>query len=522
MFYRSFSLLASLARGTDLPLPSGEGAAVSEAMALKYADLPLSQRLEDPAAYRAIQSERRRALEALLRAGAEGSRLKQALDLICAICEESRWSENAGGEPFDDDAHPDIDFACAETAVLLGWTARSLGEALTTRATGKLLVEARRRVFSPFLAHDDYPFMRGRGERPLSILSDILLAALMLEHNEQRRLAIFKQALRQLDQAVTAREDRAEPLSDAAADTGAVTDLAECLCRATQGRVDLRPTYPTQAWLDQLLFPWLEGEYFCDPAGGSMTPPLSGAELYRIGRAADDDALMALGARLHRHNPRPSSTVTGRLMDALCARDLLDERRKVPRIRSAATPRVMVSRFSGMTAAMHTGGGAANAGSMALFCDGSPVLVESADMANLPFIAGRGQLKRPELPCESEFRPGSDRDMLSVDLTHAWPPGPVRACQRTAIADRAQASLRLVDAFELEEESVIAFRFHTPCPVEPIADGLRLGPVELTWEGALIPRTAPLPGGSGITLVELTTPAPVTRAMFTFIFVRGQ
>ena len=37
MFYRSFSLLASLARGTSLPSPraSGSGADVSSAMAIK-------------------------------------------------------------------------------------------------------------------------------------------------------------------------------------------------------------------------------------------------------------------------------------------------------------------------------------------------------------------------------------------------------------------------------------------------------------------------------------------------------
>lgn len=526
MFYRSFSLLASLARGASLPTPRafGGGADVSAAMSVRLDTPPLSERLRAPGEYRDIQRERRRALEALIRIEADEARLARALDLLCALCEESRWSENPAGEPFDDDAHPDIDFQAAETAVLLGWTARALGDRLTTRASGKLLYEVRRRVFSPFLAHDDYPFMRGRGHRPLTILSDILLAALLLEHSEQRRTSILKQALRQLDQAVASRSDRVEALADAAAETGAVTDLTELLCRATQGRVDLRPTYPTQAWLDQLLFPWLEGECFCDPAGGGMTPALSGAELYRVARAADDDALMALGARLHRLNPRPSATVTGRMMDALCAADLSAEGRKAPRIRSAATPRnrVMVSRFSGMTCAVHTGGDAANAGGMALFCDGRPVLIEAPGAANLPRVAGRGQLSAPELGCEAEFRPAQDRDILSVDLTHAWIPGLVRMCQRTAMIDRAEALLRLVDAFELEEAAALSFRFHTPIPPERLPGGLRLGPVDLTWEGDLLLRAEPLPGEPALYRIELTTPAPVSRGIFTFIFARGQ
>ena len=255
-----------------------------------------------------------------------------------------------------------------------------------------------------------------------------------------------------------------------------------------------------------------------------MTPNVSGAELYRVARAADDDALMALGAHLHRLDPRPSATVTGRLMDGLCALDLAGEKRKAPRIRSAATPRdrVMVSRFSGMTCAVHTGGNAANAGGMALFCDGRPVLIEAPGAPNLPKVAGRGQLDAPELDCEAEFRPGQDRDILSVDLTHAWTPGLVRMYQRTAMVDRTEAILRLVDAFELEESAVLAFRFHTPIAPERLAGGLRLGPVDLTWEGDLLLRADPLPGETTLYRVELTTPAPVSRGMFTFVFARGQ
>ena len=526
MFYRSFSLLVPLAREADLPSPRFPGGSpdVAQAMAPDQEDMPLSERLKSPERYGALQISRRRALETLLRAEITEARLARAVDLLCAVCEESRWSENPEGEPFDDDTHPVIDFQCAETLMLLGWTVRAFGERLTPRVAGKLLYEARRRVFSPFLAHDDYPFMRGRGPRPLCVLSDILLSALLLEHNEQRRAAILKQALRQLDQAVAARDKRPQALTDAAAETGAITDLAECLCRATQGRVDLRPTYPTPEWLDQLLFPWLEGAWFCDPAGEGMRPPVSGAELYRIGRAVDDDALTALGASLHRLRALPSATLTGRLMDAALADDLAAENRKPPRIRSAATPcsRVMVSRFSGMTCAVHAGGNAANAGGLMLFCDGQPVLIETRDCLNLPRIDGRGQLEKPEQGCEAEFRPGADRDMLSVDLTHAWPPGLCSASQRTAIIDRADAVLRLVDAFEMEEEATVTFRFHTPFEPGRLAAGLRLGPVDFTWEGDMRAKTTPLPGDVPVYRVELTTPAPVGRTICTFAFARHE
>ena len=530
MFYRGYSILTALARAESLPVPRAQGEALSRAEeALRACDvdtalsgMPLSKRLQDPAAYRALQRSRRSCLEAMLPVARDGLP-EGAVDLICAICEESRWSENAGATPFDDDSHPEIDFQCAETAALLGWTARALGDRLTTRVAGKMVYEVRRRVFSPFLAHEDYPFMRGRGCRPLAILSDILLAAILLETSEQRRSAILKQALRLIDQAISMRADRTEPLVDAAAETGAITDLAALIRRITRDRLDLTPDYPTPDWLDQLLYPWLEGEYFCDPAGNGMLPRISGAELFRIGLAANDDALTALGASLHRARPIPSATLTGRLMDLGCLEALEAEHRKPPRIKCAATPRnrVMVSRFSGMTCALHTGGGRANTGGVMLFCDGEPVLIEPAGCPNQPLIGGRGQLDTPDLACEADFSLRAERDTLSVELTHAWPAGLAHSCQRTAMVQRTDSTLRLVDAFDLAEPAPITFRFHTPHAPISLPDGLRLGPVDFAWEGELTVRTGEVPGAEGLYLIELTTPAPVSRAFYTFNFIRG-
>ena len=90
-----------------------------------------------------------------------------------------------------------------------------------------------------------------------------------------------------------------------------------------------------------------------------------------------------------------------------------------------------------------------------------------------------------------------------------------------AIVQRPDATLRLVDAFDLAEPATITFRFHTPQTPEPTSTGLRLGPVDFTWEGELKTRITELPGPDALHRVELTTPAPVTRAFYTFNFVRG-
>lgn len=552
VFLRHYNALVALARPEGLPAPSATGPAREWALAGAHlamrrdlADMPLSKRLADPAAYLALQRGRRQALEALTPVEADAAALERIVDLICMICEEATWSENPKGAPFDDEQHPEIDFQCAETLMLLAWVSRALGERLGSRVTGKLVYEARRRVFSPFLAHGDYPFMRAVGprsalaRRPLCILADILLSAILLESDASRRGAVIRQALRLIDQAAQAREQRAAALEDELAETAAATDLCLLLRKLTRGEVDLTDACPTADWLDGLLFPWIAGDCFADPGGGGMRPALSGQELFRVGVAAGDEALTRLGAALHRMGRRPSATVTGRFLDLGCAGMLSATVDAPPRLKHAATARnrVMLSRFSGMTACLHTGGGRANAGQLILFCGDKPILVEVPGRANVPLIGGADQIadpgeRAPEAafgadPCPADFEVQPDRELMSVDLTNAWPARVgARSIQRTAMALRREGALRLVDAFDLETPAAVTFRFYTPQRPERLMNGLRLGPVDMVWEGELAcdvqPLDARFPEGDadgrplyGITLAPAQ---PVGRGFFTFMF----
>lgn len=560
MFFRGYSILSNIARPEALPSPVATGPAKEWASAGAHLamsrDLPamsLSQRLADPGAYVRLQRGRRQALEALVVVEPDGPRLERVIDLICMIVEESSWAENPKGASFDDDQHPRIDFQCAETLMLLAWVQRAMGDRLGARVSAKLQYEARRRVFSPFLAHTDYPFMRFVGprkavaEKPLCILSDILLSSVLLEPDAGRRSAVMKQALRLIDQAVQAREYRPSTLADELAETAAVTDLCILLRKLTRGQLDLTEVYPTTDWLDALLVPWIEGDCFVDPVTGNMRPGLSGQSLFRVGLASGDEALTALGATLHQQNHVPSATVTGRILDLSCAGMLSAQVGRPPKLKHAATARnrLMLSRFSGMTCALHAGGDRANAGSLVLFADDKPILVETPKYASLPLIGGVAQLvvpgeNAPESAfgadvCPADFETQPDRDLLSVDLTHAWPARlGARSIQRTAMVLRKDEALRLVDAFDLEKASVIAFRFITPQKPEVIKPdgatpaGVRLGPISMTWEGdmrcdiATLDERFPTGEADGVLLhcVSLTPAKPVQRGFFAFYFAR--
>ena len=561
MFFRGYNILSSMARPEALPSPLATGEAREWAHAGAHLamsrDLPamtLSQRLSDPSAYLRLQRGRRQALEALMAVEPDGPRLERLADLICMIVEESSWAENPKGVPFDDDQHPRIDFQCAETLMLLAWVQRAMEDRLGARVSAKLQYEARRRVFSPFLAHSDYPFMRFLGprsvlaHRPICILSDILLSSVILETDAGRRAAVMKQALRLIDQAVQARDQRAAPLADELAETAAITDLCMLLRKLTRGQMDLTGIYPTGDWLDGLLVPWIVGDCFVDPATGDMRPRISGQALFRVGLASGDDALTALGAALHQKSRIPSATVTGRMLDLSCAAMLSAQVQRPPKLKHSATARnrLMLSRFSGLTCALHAGGDRGNAGNLVLFADEKPILVETPKRASLPLIDGIPQLTSPgeNAPeaafgaevCPADFETQPERDLMSVDLTHAWPARVgARSIQRTAMVLRRDEALRLVDAFDLEKASMVTFRFITPQKPEMIKPdgstpaGVRLGPVVLTWEGdmrcdivALDERFA-LDEAEGATLhcVALTPTSPVGRGFFAFYFTRA-
>jgi hypothetical protein len=358
---------------------------------------------------------------------------------------------------------------------------------------------------------------------------------------------VFKQALRLIDQAVQAREARTLPLADELAETAAVTDLCTLLRKLTRGQLDLTEVYPTPDWLDALLIPWIDGHWFVDAATGIMKPALSGQALFRVGLASGDEALTALGATLHREGRVPSATVTGRMLDLSCAGMLSAQVDRPPKVKHAATARnrLMLSRFSGMTCALHAGGDRGNAGSVVLFAGDKPILVETPKSASLPLIDGISQLTAPgeNTPeaafgadiCPADFETRPERDLMSVDLTHAWPARlGARSIQRTAMALRREEALRLVDAFDLEKPSSVTFRFVTPQRPELIRPdgsniaGVRLGPVVMSWDEAMRCDVAALDerfptgdaAGAALHCVALTPSSPVGRGFFAFHFTR--
>lgn len=506
MFARGISILISSSLDVgNIPSPRpsdslAEKCAQDALRVLQTSDplMPFSQRLRDPDAYVSIQRQRRARLESFLWIEPNAAAVERIMDLLVLICEESTWSASA---PFDDPAHPAIDLQAAETGVLLAWLMRRHGARLNEadpRIHSLLLGEVRRRLISPILAHDDYPFMAGNGRFPALILSDLLLICVLMEKNPHRRQQPVKLLLRMLDSLCLRQSDPRAPLEERLADACAIADLARLMKRLTRGEFDLTRTMPPEGWLDDVIIPWIHGDFFVDPAGQDSRPEISGMDLFRLGYLSQDRALCALGAQLHRQKERSGFSVSGRILNMEYMRAAQDECNAPMRLKraSAENGSLMLSRVDALFAALSGTGRRANVGDITLFADGSPILIDVGGVIHsLPLIDDCAPLTRLHKlpPTDADF--GADRDLMSVDLTTAYPEKcMMSAYQRTLMTMRGDGTVRLVDAFEfIRPPQTLRFRFVTVQRPIILRELVRLGPVDLSWDAAMLPEVEELP-----------------------------
>ena len=493
--------------------------------------MPLSERLQDPDQYMYLQKKRRARLESLLWIEPNPGVLECMADLIVMICEEGSWSVNRTG--IDDPARPAIDVQAAETGVLFAWLLRRHGTRLaeySPRIQSMMLSEVRRRLLSPILAHEDYPFMRLIGSCPALIMSDLLLTCVLMEKNPARRQQPVKLLLRLLDRICASQSDPSAPIEERAADACAVTDLARMLKRLTRGEFDLTRSVPPAGWLDDLIIPWIHGEFFVNPAGETMRPRIAGMDLFRLGHLTRERSLCALGAQLGNLAEQPGFSLSGRILNMEYLRAAQDECGNPPRLRRAAAENgsLMVSRMDNTFAALAGMGNRANAGDVTLFTDSAPVLVDAGGAVHsLPMIDGCSPMFQPvRLPhTDADF--GQDRDLMSVDLTQTYPEAcPLAAYQRTLITSRADGVVRLVDAFEFAQPvKEVTFRFVTAQKPINLKECVRMGPVDMSWDGEMQPEIVELPAcdafAGGSWLVSLRMDNVSRRFICGFTFERN-
>lgn len=497
--------------------------AALRAMQAENADMTLSERIANPSVYARLRKKRREHLEAFLWVEPNRDALECILDLIGLILSEGRWAD--ADCAIDDPTHPKIDVQAAETAMLLAWIMRRHGaklRELCPNLSAEIAVQLRRRLLAPLSAHDDYPFMRGRGVCPLLILSDLLLSCLMLEESPSRRQQPVKQIMLLLDRVYALPTGISISLKDRLTDACALADLARLLKRISRGEVDMTREIPSGTRLDDILIAWIHADCFFDPAGDGLRPPISGMDVFRLGYLTRDTALSSLGAHLNRLGGHASSSVNGRVLNMEYIRAAQDESNPLPHLRRAAAEdcSLMISRMGGLCAGITSGGDHSNAGDFIIFCDSRPIIADMGGyLHSLPEIDGVCPLMRPRFTASAEADFGRDRDLMSVDLSGCYPEDSgVAVFQRTLMTMRGDGTIRLVDAFELlRQPKEIVFRF--VCAQKPmiLGDYVRIGAMRLYWDGEMQTEIRET-GESDFYLLKLKIADPPRRLICGFRF----
>lgn len=494
-------------------------------------DMRLSERMSRPRDYETLQQSRRSALEAILREEPTNESLRDAMDQICAICEESTWAQMTPDTPFEDEAFPKIDLNCAETAVLLGWAACILGKHFDrineekqygSTILSRIQSEVRRRVFRFASAREEYDFVSGKSPYSLTIAVDIALTVLLLERDKARLERLLHCLFKIIDALIGMHGRYYIPLEESVADIASVANLVYLIQRLTKGAVDLSRTTPDQECADEILFSWISGDYFVNPCGSGMQPQIAGSDVHRIGKIIGDKDLTALGAQLHMQRKIAPRTVTSRMLDPIFSSQMEGNIDKPPRLKYAALRgnRLMTVRMNDLYCAMHTGGGRCNVGEICMFMNGNPLIPfmsAASDARNLPKFNNCGQVEQPQQVCVADFTPYPDRETLSIDLTDAYPQEcNLESYQRTIISMRGEHTLRLVEAVRFTAPASAAFTFYLTVRPTVVSGAVRIGQIRLTWEGELNVVQTPLE--DGVTELTFATNENIANGMFAFNF----
>lgn len=468
-------------------------------------------------------------LNALLLLPADEERLRQIAGSIHALLNLATWTDVSAGDPFRfDPCGADSAFAetCCAIAAALNAMRRPL-TAISPALPRRMEAELRRRMTLPLAEAEALP--------PLSPEDACLLlcAALLGEAGESARWTLIRRLCRVIDlwlNRLPQDGSMAGGLERAMEAAICLMDLAEVLCDATEGCVNLTQNDRIACLADYLLFSHIQAGQFMNPGEHDMKPVLDAESLFRFGRLTGDGPLCDLSAWLLRAGQAgPTPRALSGLLNRRCSEALDEAFGRVRLFREGYMPDagLMFMRGFQMCAMMTgaTGTAHADAGNLCLFWKEQPVLVDIGGSAartalhSLPEIGGLGQLA-PMPPGVTETGAGAeDCTCYTVNLTAAYPEAAQLAdYQRTILMGSADApGIRLMDMMDLMQPQPVDFHFICAAEPVPAPDGMRIGPVILQWDVPLAASVESIDGCPFFRLTLRAEPARRHRVVFEFV-----
>ncbi len=492
--------------------------------------------------FQALSFERRDRLSALVLGEIfenEGRFLDDIANGIWTICEETYWGVpahlgmQAEGPGLPDVTEPTVDLFAAETASLLAWAVYLLGDRLDEvhpLVTERVYYEVDRKILTPNLERDDFWWMGFDRETVNNwnpwVNSNWLAATLLLERDEDRRVATVRKILRSLDQFINGYPE------DGGCDEGpsywgragaSLYDSLELLLSASDGIIDIYDEPLIGEMARYIYRAYIADRYFINYADASAQITPDPALVFGFGRRIGDPMMERFGAWPAEKSDYGSGTIGSRLARQLPALFILEDlqaaRPAEPLVRDVwlSETQFMVARSvegsrEGFYLAAKGGHNAEShnhndVGNFIVYKDGRPLVIDvgagvynaktfssrryeiwnmQSGYHNLPSVNGIDQMQGRAFEARDVAHEQKDeRARLRLELSGAYPPeANLVSLQRELVLERGR-EVRIEDRYRLSEWNS-PLEMHLMTAIEPRV--VRPGVIGLFEDGSPEPE----------------------------------
>ena len=471
----------------------------------------------------------------------DGQYLDAIVDGLWCICEESTWvvsahngSVHEGVPPPEERALPDIhnpyiDLFSAQTAATLSFALYFHSEALdeiSPLICKRVREEIDKRIFKPFLYHDDFWWM-GIVRKDVNnwtpwILSNVLTTFLLVSTDRFEKARAITRSCQMLDRFLAIMPE------DGGCDEGSgywnlsgasLFDCLEILWDATDGKLDFFAEPQIKAIGHFPVLAHIDGPYYWNFADCDACPHLSGERMIAYGRRTNDDALISLGYEEVMRHPSIVSCDTpqmNRVLHAIFFKKRAEEVQPLSHSTSQMIESLGIHTFEkkGLYTAIKAGNNGENhnhndIGQFVIYLDGEPHII---DVGNVTYTANtfselrytqwntRSMYHNVAIIGDMEQAPGKEysgeiitynEKMVKISLAKAYPSSEITQYIRTCdVSD----GVHLTDEIVLTQAQPITWVFMSRLkPIVMQAGTLRIGKMKMTYDVKLELETEEIP-----------------------------
>lgn len=257
----------------------------------------------------------------------EGRFVDEIVNGIWAICEETYWGVPAhlslqkAGPGLPDVKEPTVDLFAAETGCLIAWADYLIGEKLdkiSPLIRERMFFEMDRRILTPNFTRKDFWWMGYKRKNVNNwnpwINSNWLTVALLMEQDEDRRIAAIYKSMLTLDNFINIYPD------DGGCDEGpgywsragaSLFDCLEILYSASKGEINFF-NHPLIKEMGRYIYKaYISGENFINFADASGKMGIDPTVVFRYGKNINDKTMMGFASFVAQQTNYGSAALSG-------------------------------------------------------------------------------------------------------------------------------------------------------------------------------------------------------------------